>query len=119
MLMGNQKINTRKISNLSVLKVLHLTLSKLPFEAMVSGEKKIEYRAPSKWILSRLKEKNYDLIKFVNGYGNEKPYFISKYNGFEIEKIPKTIKYTNGLVVDCKIGTIKIYLGEIIEIGNI
>jgi hypothetical protein len=36
------------------MKILHLTLSKLPFEVMATGEKTTEYRKPSKWILSVL-----------------------------------------------------------------
>ncbi len=52
-------------------RILHLTLSKMPFEVMVTGEKSTEYREPSKWILSRLQGKDYDLIKFVNGYGSD------------------------------------------------
>lgn len=55
---------------------------------MVTGEKREEFRKPSKWMLSRMFNKNkdgsksfkkYDLVKFVNGYGNDKPYFIAEF----------------------------------------
>jgi hypothetical protein len=100
-------------------RILHLTLKKLPFDVMLSGEKRIEYRISSQWMMSRLEGKNYDLIKFVNGYGIDKPYFFSKYEGWEIEMNDNVINYSNGLIVESKKGTIKIKLGEIIEKGNL
>ena len=101
------------------MKTLYLTLSKMPFDVMVTGEKTTEYRNPSKWILSRLQGKDYDLIKFVNGYGSEKPYFISKFRGWEIETDPYSVVFSNGLKVDSKKGTVKIYAGDIVERGNL
>ena len=103
----------------SVCRILYLTLSKMPFEVMVTGEKSTEYREPSKWILSRLLNKHYDLIKFVNGYGSDKPYFIAKYKGWEIETNPYSVDFSNGLKVTTKKGTVKIYAGEIVERGNL
>lgn len=100
-------------------RILHLTLSKMPFDVMVTGEKSTEYREPSKWILSRLQGKDYDLIKFVNGYGSDKPYFIAKFRGWEIETNPYSVDFSNGLKVDSKKGTVKIYAGEIVERGNL
>ena len=100
-------------------RILHLTLKKLPFDVMITGEKRIEYRVSSKWIKSRLEDKDYELIKFVNGYGNDKPYFFSKYEGWEIEMFDNVINYSNGLIVESNKGTIKIKLGEIIEKGNL
>lgn len=110
-------------------KVLHLTLSKAPFEVMVTGEKKQEFRKPSKWIESRLildktkvySPKEYDLVKFTNGYGKNCPYFIVEYKMWhrhspfykELKKV-----YSNGLEVLVESGDYIIHLGEIIEIGN-
>ena len=82
-------------------KVLFLTLKKPQFEATISGEKIFEYRRPSDWIKSRLINKNYDLVKFVNGYGLDKPYFICEFLGWTIAK-RGTHKYSNNLVVDVK-----------------
>lgn len=86
---------------------------------MVTGEKQVEYRSPSNWIFSRLRGKHYDYVKFVNGYGKDKPYFIAKYIGYEVENNPYTIEFSNGLKVDSKKGTVKIYINEIVEKGNL
>lgn len=69
------------------LKILHLSLKKEPFEVMVTGEKNQEFRKPTKWILSRLYNKDgtpkhYDVVKFTNGYGKDKPQFVCEYKGF-------------------------------------
>ena len=51
-------------------RVLRLTLKRKWFDMIASGEKCEEYRAPGKWILSRLEGKEYDKIEFKNGYGD-------------------------------------------------
>ncbi len=108
-------------------KILLLSLNKLPFDVMITGEKDQEFRKESKWIYSRLFNKDnnikhYDYVKFINGYGGDKPYFITKYDGFEIVKEDETEqrKYSNGLIVEpLKKGDIIINLGKVIEKGNI
>lgn len=100
------------------MRTLHLTLSEKPFEVMVTGEKKMEFRLPSTWITSRLK-KQYDVVKFTNGYGDNKPYFIAPYRGFWIAAANRVFTYSNGLIVDRKAGMIVILIGEIIERGNL
>jgi hypothetical protein len=100
-------------------RVLHLTLSRKPFEVMVTGEKKTEFRCQSPWIVSRIRNKTYDFVRFVNGYGEDKPYFVAVYGGFEIETKPNEYTYSNGLVVNTDAGTVKIHIGEIIERGNL
>ena len=74
-------------------RVLHLTLKKEWFDLMISGKKRVEYRKPSKWIISRL-EKEYDVIRFTNGYGSDKPYFVCEYKGFEISKKSENVYYS-------------------------
>lgn len=101
-------------------KILNLTLYKSAFEVMVTGEKRFEFRKPGKWINSRLfnkdgSKKGYDLIKFTNGYGNDKPYFVCKYLGFGYEY--GLFKYSNGLEIDVS-NDFAIKCGEIVEIGN-
>tara|TARA_B100000787_G_C16163511_1_gene282671 strand:- start:111 stop:422 length:312 start_codon:yes stop_codon:yes gene_type:complete len=96
---------------------LHLALKKEWFDLMVSGKKKAEYRKPSKWIISRLK-KEYDFIKFTNGYGSDKPYFICEYNGFEISSKSKTIFLVTSKI-EIEEGSYIINLGKILETGNI
>ncbi len=98
--------------------MLFLTLKKPQFEVTFSGEKNIEYRRLSNWIKSRLINKNHDLIKFTNGYGLDKPYFVCKFLGWHYSKAA-IYSYSNGLQVHVKEGDIAIKLGEIIESGNI
>lgn len=98
---------------------LFLTLKKKQFEVTLSGEKKIEYRHFSDWIQSRLINKDYDFIKFVNGYGNDKPFMILEYKGFTEIKQRETFSFSNGLIVNVKSGDYAINLGRIVEKGNI
>lgn len=86
---------------------------------MVTGEKQNEYRKNSKWILSRL-NKNYDVVKFTNGYGSDKPYFITEFAGWtRLDGNLKELKFSNGLIVQLPASTIIIYLGKILETGNL
>ena len=100
-------------------KYLFLTLKKKQFEVTLSGEKNIEYRHFSDWIKSRLINKDYDFIKFVNGYGNDKPYMIIEYKGYTEIKKHQTFSFSNGLNVNVKGGDYAINLGRIVEKGNI
>ena len=93
---------------------------------MVTGEKQEEFRKNSDWIRSRLfdkedNEKEYDYIKFVNGYGADKPYFICKYEGFmECYMDAAKRKYSNGLsITGIGKGDFIIYCGAIVESGNL
>jgi hypothetical protein len=107
--------------------ILDLVVSKKPYEVMVTGEKTFEYRRASRWILSRLIDKNgdnkkYDKILFRNGYHKNSNYFICKYKGFSMIKefynSVESITYSNGLIVDILDYDIMISLGKIIEIGK-
>lgn len=107
-------------------RLLHLSLKKDPFAVMVTGEKQEEFRQNSDWIRSRLfdkenNEKEYDYIKFVNGYGADKPYFICKYEGFmECYMDVAERNYSNGLSISgIGKGDFIIYCGEVIESGNL
>jgi len=88
---------------------------------MVTGEKAVEYRIPSKWILSRIVDKEYDLVLFTNGYGADKPYFVAKWLGWDTveSKTNATITYSNGLKVEVEKGMVMIFLGEVVETGNL
>ena len=99
-------------------KILHLTLKKSWFDLMISGEKTTEFRKPSDWIKQRLIDKEYALIRFVNGYGSDKPFFVTKYLGYEVAKKDEEILFKKETVV-MKKGDCKIFLGEIIEKGNL
>ena len=106
------------MTNEEVKKVLKLTLKKKWFDLMKDGFKKIEFRDPSEWILSRLldengNEKEYDLIEFRNGYGKNAPSFCCEFLGWDIEE--KQTEYIFGSVkIISEVGTVKIYLGKIL-----
>ncbi len=109
------------------MKILHLTLTKEPFETMEQMLKDREYRInlSTNWIKSRLidsktgKDKPITHVKFTHGYGSDKPYFICRYHGYEIAKKNYTVKYSNGFSVDVKKGMYRILLGSITRKGNI
>jgi len=96
---------------------LKLTLSKKPFEVMITGEKTEEYRRVSQWIQSRLfdksgKQRHYEFVEFVNGYGKDKPRFTALYKGFTIvENVKQT--YSNGLILDINEPTFEIKLARL------
>ena len=101
-------------------KILHLTLSKAPFEVMETGEKVLEYREDKEWIRSRLidkktgKEKEFDLIKFSNGYSSNSPRFYCKYEGFFNSSISCEIEYSNGFKHEVEAGMVVIACGKIV-----
>ena len=99
-------------------KTLNLTLTKNSFEIMITGEKNIEYRKVSEWILSRL-NKNYNDVKFINGYGKKRPFFIAKFIKWDFAEKDEVISYSNGQKVYVDTGTIRIFLGNVIETGNL
>ena len=98
---------------------LKLTLSKKPYEVMVTGEKTEEYRRKSKWIESRLFDKkgnlrHYDFVQFTNGYGKDSPRFLCQYKGFSLlENIHET--FSNGLTLSISEPTYVIHLGNIVQ----
>lgn len=80
---------------------LHLSLYKKWFDEILSGNKKIEYREIKPYY-DRILNKKYNEVKFVNGYGNFRPFIIA-----EIVYIHKSDKFY------------EIHLGKIIETGNL
>lgn len=63
-------------------KFLELTLKRDWFNMVADDIKKEEYREPSKWIMSRLENKNYDAVRFRNGYNKNAPICICEYKGW-------------------------------------
>ncbi len=49
---------------------------------IASGEKKEEYRSQSLWILARLENRAYDIVRFRNGYSPTSPTMDVKYKGW-------------------------------------
>lgn len=75
------------------MRVLHLTLTKEWFDLIRSGGKKIEYRMVKKYWIDRLcnngnyiDPKDFDIIHFVNGYGNLRPWFEIEYKSMFITR---------------------------------
>ncbi len=105
------------------MRILYLTLKKAPFEVMVTGEKNFEIREKSKWIESRLFDEKgymryYDAIKFVNGYGKDKPYFMARYLGCG-PGVCCGKHFSNGFYLKPQDDVWIIWLGNIIETGNL
>ena len=93
---------------------------------MVTGEKKEEFRRPSDFIKSRLvdsktgADKRYETVKFVHGYGNDRPYFTAEFKGYKLAANGVHERYSNGLEVGWRgKPTYVVYLGDIIERGNL
>lgn len=98
---------------------LHLSLKKQPFDLMVKGLKRFEYRVPSKWITSRLIGKTYKYIKFTNGYGSDKPWFIVEFNGFYQTQMMQRMSYPENFIVWTLPGDFVIMLGKVVQSGNL
>jgi hypothetical protein len=85
-------------------KVLHLTLKKIWFDAILYGEKKVEYRDHKPYWKTRLEGREYDYIHFVNGYGKDKPW---------MDVVILKINFNSDML------QYEIHLGEILREGNI
>lgn len=93
------------------MKTLKLTLHKKYFDAILSGEKKQEYREIKKaWL--KLFEKKYDFVEFTNGYGHHRPWMKVECKEIELAKIDVDLFSSKQIVF-------AINLGEIIETRNI
>lgn len=100
-------------------KTLILTVHKKWFDLICSGEKKEEYRKASSWIESRLLNKEYDYVRFKNGYEKNSPCVTVEYKGYAKNTLfgfEKT--YSNGNKAPVHTGDYIIYLGNIIEIRH-
>lgn len=103
-------------------KILHLTLMFPPFEVMVTGEKPYEIRVIKDRIKSLLLTKDgeckeFDKVKFVNGYGGHRPSFMAEFQSVEIVcAMDKT--FSNGLTIKFDTPHIMIMLGKVTDIRN-
>lgn len=94
------------------LRALKLTLKRRWFDMIAAGIKCEEYRKPGKWILSRLRDKEYDLIEFKNGYGVNVPTMIVEYNGWHYGSGKTAWGYEG------RESVIVISLGDIVSLHN-
>lgn len=80
---------------------LHLSLYAEYFAAILAGTKGIEYRRRcDRW--DKMLSRPYQRVKFINGYGNHRPWLICEVAG--IEQTPEQWL---------------IYLGAVLESGNL
>ena len=86
------------------MKTLHLNLYRKYFDAILRGEKTIEYRDITSYWSKRLEGRHYDVIQFRNGYAKIAPVMIVEYKG---------------MVTDDLYGKYAIRLGKILESKNV
>ena len=65
-------------------KILHLNLYRKYFDAIADGTKTTEYRNKTDYWKRRIEGKEYDIIKFRNGYAKDAPTMLVEYNGYDI-----------------------------------
>lgn len=103
--------------------ILLLTVQKRWFDLMVTSDKNMEFRKPSEWIKSRLYDsegnaRHYTHIKFINGYGGDKPYFVANFEGFGTG-YDNTYRFSDGSKVIVAKEDFAIFIGQITESGNL
>ena len=67
-----------------MIKILYLNLYRKYFDAIVNGTKTIEYRDKTDYWKKRIEGREYDIIKFRNGYAKDAPTMLVEYNGYDI-----------------------------------
>ena len=65
-------------------KILHLNLYRKYFDAIVNGTKTIEYRDKTDYWKKRIEGREYDIIKFRNGYATDAPTMLVEYKGYKV-----------------------------------
>ena len=85
------------------MKILHLNLYRKYFDAIANGTKLFEYRQTTDYWKKRIEDKEYDMIKFRNGYAKNAPTMLVEYKGYS--KVIRT-GYGNGEEYEIKLGKI-------------
>ena len=62
--------------------ILHLTLRREPFAAIAAKRKRVEYREQKPYWRKRLEGRDYDVIKFRNGYSVKAPEMLVEFAAF-------------------------------------
>jgi hypothetical protein len=65
-------------------KILHLNLYRKYFDAIANGTKVFEYRDKTDYWRRRLEGREYDIIKFRNGYAKDAPTMLVEYEGYDV-----------------------------------
>ena len=63
-------------------KILHLNLFRKYFDQIAEGTKTIEYRDKTNYWKKRIENREYDMIKFRNGYAKNAPTMLVEYKGY-------------------------------------
>lgn len=63
------------------MRILHLTLHRQWFAAILSGRKTVEYRSRTDYWARRLEDRDYDLVRFRNGYASDAPTMDVEWRG--------------------------------------
>tara|TARA_Y100000593_G_C4124738_1_gene244399 strand:+ start:66 stop:416 length:351 start_codon:yes stop_codon:yes gene_type:complete len=83
-------------------KILHLNLYRKYFDEIANGTKTIEYRDKTDYWKKRIENREYDVIKFRNGYAKNAPTMLVEYKGWGI---------------DVFTGDYELYLGKVLEVN--
>ena len=86
-------------------RILHLPINRIWFDAILSGSKYMEYRDVKPYWTKRIEGREYDEIHFRNGYARDAPFMRVKYQGWKF----------------CTLAGKRVYalqLGPILEIRN-
>ena len=84
-------------------KILHLNLYRKYFDAIVNGTKVFEYRQKTDYWKKRIDGREYDIIKFRNGYAKDAPTMLAEYKGYK--EVIRT-GHGNGVEYEIKLGKI-------------
>ena len=68
------------------IKILHLNLFRKYFDEIANGTKTIEYRDKTDYWKKRIEHKEYDVIKFRNGYAKDAPTMLVEYKGYSVDE---------------------------------
>ena len=68
------------------MKILHLNLYRKYFDEIANGTKTIEYRDKTDYWKKRIEGRQYDIIKFRNGYTKNAPTMLVEYKGYTVGK---------------------------------
>ena len=66
------------------MKILNLNLYRKWFDEIAGGTKTIEYRDKTDYWKKRIEGREYDIIKFRNGYAKDAPTMLVEYNGLNL-----------------------------------
>jgi ASC-1-like (ASCH) protein len=83
------------------MKILHLNLYRKYFDLIAEGTKTIEYRDKTDYWKRRIEDKEYDVIKFRNGYRKDAPTMVVEYGGWNLNDD----------------GDYELYLGEVLKVN--